>query len=108
MLYRNRSKTTVGMVLRALRAIFNEAIDQGIIKKEKCYPFGRKKYKLPTSKKVKKALSLEDIGRLYYYKTSCESEEFAKSLWFFCYFGNGMNPKDLAHLKYKNICGEFL
>jgi len=32
------SKTTGGIYLRPLRAIFNEAIKDGIIKREKCYP----------------------------------------------------------------------
>lgn len=44
------SKTTIGMYLRPLRTIFNEAIEDDIIKKEKCYPFGRRKYKIPASK----------------------------------------------------------
>lgn len=108
MLAQNRSKTTVGMTLRNLRTVFNEADHQGIINKQKCYPFGRRKYQIPTSKKVKKALSMEDIGRVYYYQTTCDNEEYAKCLWLFCYFGNGMNPKDLAYLKYKNIQGEYL
>ena len=51
------------MYLRPLRTIFNEAIEDGIIKKEKCYPFGRRKYKIPASKNTKKALELNDIKR---------------------------------------------
>jgi integrase/recombinase XerD len=108
MLEKKRSKTTIGMVLRNLRAIFNEADAREIIKKANCYPFGRRKYQIPSSRKIKKALSLEDIGRIYYYKTSCENQELAKNLWLFCYFGNGMNPKDLLNLKFKNIHGEYL
>ena len=52
----NISKTTIGMYLRPLRTIFNGAIEDGIIKKEKCYQFGRRKYKIPASKNTKKAL----------------------------------------------------
>ena len=51
------------MYLRPLRTIFNEAIEDGIIKREKCYPFGRRKYKIPASKNTKKSLDLEDIKR---------------------------------------------
>lgn len=42
------SKTTIGIYLRPLRAIFNEAIEDSIIKREKCYPFGKRKYRIPT------------------------------------------------------------
>ena len=101
------SKATVGIKLRSLRAIFNEAIDQGLVKRD-IYPFGRKKYKIPTAKKAKKSLERSDVQKLYEYKPEAENIERAKAYWFFCYFGNGMNPKDFAYLKYKNIDGEFL
>jgi integrase/recombinase XerD len=106
----NISKTTMGMYLRPLRAIFNEAIEDGIIKKEKCYPFGRRKYRIPASKNTKKALDLDDVKRIYYYKCDPknESEQRAKDYWLFSYFGNGMNPKDIACLKYKNIHDDYI
>ncbi|MCW3090040.1 MAG: site-specific integrase [Ferruginibacter sp.] len=99
------SITTVGMYLRPLRALFNEAIEDGIIKREKCYPFGRRKYKIPASKNIKKALDLTDVKRIYYYECDQEiaSEQKARDFWLFSYFANGMNPKDIACLKYKNI-----
>ena len=52
------SKTTIGIYLRPLRAVFNEAIEAKIIRRETCYPFGKRKYRIPSSKKVKKALEL--------------------------------------------------
>ena len=101
----NISKTTVGMYLRPLRSIFNEAIEEGIIKREKCYPFGRRRYCIPASKNTKKALDLDDIKKIYYYKCEpeMESEQRARDYWLFSYFGNGMNAKDIACLKNKNI-----
>jgi hypothetical protein len=51
------SRSTIGIYLRPLRSIFNEAIADGIIKKEKCYPFGKRKYQIPTSKKQRKHLN---------------------------------------------------
>ena len=104
----NCSRTTVGIKLRALRAVFNEADENGIINKRNCYPFGRRKYQIPTSRNVKKALELSDIQKIYDYMPDDFKEQQAKAYWLFCYFGNGMNPKDLAYLKYKNIDGEFL
>lgn len=108
MLEQNYSKTTVGIYTRCLRAIFNEAIFQGIIKREKCYPFGRRLYQPPSSRNIKKALTLEDVSKIYYYQPECEQERKAKDFWLFSYLANGINPTDIAHLKYKNIDGEYL
>lgn len=106
----NISSTTIGMYLRPLRTIFNEAIEDGIIKREKHYPFGRRKFKIPASKNTKKALDLNDIKKIYYYQCDPknEGEQRAKDYWLFSYFGNGMNPKDIACLKFKNIQGEYI
>jgi hypothetical protein len=46
--------TTIGMSLRALRAIFNIAKKDGIITDEQ-YPFGRNKYQIPEGRNIKKA-----------------------------------------------------
>ncbi len=108
MLNKGKSKTTVGIKLRNLRAIFNEAIEMGIIKREKCYPFGRRRYQIPTGRNIKKALSQDHISTIYYYNPDCPDEREAKDFWFFCYLGNGMNPKDVAYLKYKDIHDDYL
>ncbi len=98
------------MYLRPLRSIFNEAIEESIIKTEKCYLFGRHRYCIPASKNTKKALDLEDIKKIYYYKCEpeVESELRARDYWLFSYFGNGMNAKDIACLKNKNINDSYM
>lgn len=103
------SKTTIGIYLRPLRAVFNEVIDKRMLSKETAYPFGRRKYQIPTSKKVKKALDLEDVKRIYFYQCSKEnsSEQMARDFWLFSYFGNGMNPKDIALLKWGNLSDNY-
>lgn len=103
MLENKKSKTTVGIYLRSLRAIFNEANEIGIINKADCYPFGRRRYRIPTSRNVKKALGQDQIKAIYYYKPANLLEERARDFWLFFFFSNGMNPKDVAHLKFKNI-----
>lgn len=108
MLDKGYSKTTVGIYTRCLRAIFNEAIFQGIIKREKNYPFGRRLYQPPSSRNVKKALSLEDVSKIYHYQPECERERKAKDFWLFSYLANGINPTDIAYLKYKNIDEDYL
>ncbi|WP_431215515.1 phage integrase SAM-like domain-containing protein [Puia sp. P3] len=109
-LSQNLSKATVGIYLRPLKCLFNEANAAGIIRKEKCYPFGRRKYQIPKGRNVKKALSLADVEKIYYYQCdrSNPSEERARDFWLFCYFGNGMNIKDIALLRNKDIHGEML
>jgi len=78
MLNQNVSKTTVGIVLRPLRTIFNEAIEMGIIKREKCYPFGRRKYQIPSSRNLKKALGMSDVKSIYYYEPVTQLQRKAR------------------------------
>ncbi len=109
MLDKNRSITTVGIYCRCLRAIFNEAIYRKIISRD-YYPFGKRNYQMPVSKNIKKALSLSDISKIYYYQPKLDKGivEKGKAFWLFSYFANGMNMKDIALLKFKNISGDFL
>ena len=109
MVAKGKSITTVSIYVRTLRAIFNEAIFEGIISRD-IYPFGRRRYQIPASRNIKKALTLSDIGKIYYYQVEGihEGEQRAKDFWLFSYFANGINIKDIALLKYKNIQGEYI
>jgi integrase/recombinase XerD len=108
MLSNGNSVTTIGIYLRSLRTLFNNAIAEGMISKE-LYPFGKKKYEIPTGKNVKKALTLSDIELVYNYKSQPGSmTERAKDYWVFMYLCNGINVKDLCLLKYENIKGDIL
>lgn len=99
------SKSTIGIYLRPLRAVYNEAVEAGLAKKDKSYPFGKRRYQIPASRNLKKALDINDLHQIYYYPDEKlnESDQRSKAYWFFSYFGNGMNPKDIACLKYSNI-----
>ena len=103
----NLSITTVGIYLRPLRAMFNKAIEEGEIDKE-LYPFGKRGYQIPNTKKVKKALSLEQLKILYQAKPENKEQEKAKDFWFLSYNCNGMNLKDLALLKLSNLNNDSL
>jgi len=97
------SPTTVGIYMRPLRHIFNRAADHrsNFIKD---YPF--KKYKIPTPKNIKKALTKEEVKSIYLYQSIERSPEaFYKDIWLFSYFANGINMKDICKLKYSNIKG---
>lgn len=102
---KNLSFTTVSMYLRTLRAIFNKAIDEKEIDKE-IYPFGKKNYKIPASKNVKKALNKTELTVLYKAIPKITEQQKAKDFWFFSYACNGMNIKDIALLKYRDIADD--
>ncbi|MEP6551948.1 MAG: site-specific integrase [Ferruginibacter sp.] len=103
-----KSITTVGIYLRSLRTIFNNAIAEGSLLKE-FYPFGKRKYEIPTGNNTKKALTLSDIGMIYNYKAEPGTmRDRAKDYWIFMYLCNGINTKDLCLLKYENIKGDVL
>lgn len=96
------SKATIGFYLRNVRAAFNKAKI-----KEEAYPFGIGKYEIPTGRNLKKALTIQDIAKIFRYD-AIEGSTRAKcrDLWLLSYLCNGANLKDLAQLKYKDINGD--
>lgn len=102
MVQKAKSKTTIGIYLRALRAVFNVAIKENEVS-EDIYPFGKGKYKIPKGKAVKKALSKPQLKVLLNAEAQTPEQEKAKDFWLFSFICNGMNIKDIALLKYKNI-----
>jgi len=102
MLNKGSSTTTIGIYLRNLRSIINQAIDDGNFNKD-AYPFGKRKYQIPASQNIKKAINKSEIQSIFNYKTDNKAEEKARDLWVFSYMCNGANIKDIAKLQYKNI-----
>jgi integrase len=104
------TKSTLGFYLRALRAVYNEAVEEGLVRKDKTYPFGKRKYQIPASRKVKKALEISEVEKIYYLSEEqlTQTEQRCRAYWLFSYFGNGMNPKDIAFLRYNNIHEDYL
>jgi len=98
----SRSKTTVGIYLRNLRALFNNAIEQKDID-ESIYPFGVKRYSIPTSNNIKKALDKIELKALFEANPENVYQQKAKDFWFFSYSCNGMNIKDIALLKHSDM-----
>jgi integrase len=103
MIDKGNSKSTVGMYLRCVRVVFNKAIKDGVITIDQ-YPFGKGKYEIPAGRNIKKALKAEDLKKIKEYKPVPDSmEEWARDMWYFIFLCNGINPKDMAKLKYKHI-----
>ena len=105
MLDKGKSYTTVSIYTRTLRVIFNKAIEVNDLNSEH-YPFGKNKYKIPRTKKVKKALNSNQLKVLFDAKPTNNNEAIAKDFWFFSYACNGMNLKDIALLKHSDIEGD--
>ncbi len=102
MLNKGKSFTTIAIYLRTLRAVFNIAIENNDIIND-LYPFGKNLYKIPRTKKVKKALNASQLKILFNAKPTNFNETKAKDFWFFSFACNGMNLKDIALLKYSDF-----
>lgn len=103
---KQKSDSTVGIYLRPLRAILNQAMEEGAFLKED-YPFGKRRYQIPASRNIKKALTLEEIGKIAAYEAPQGSwHQKARDMFLFSYLANGINMKDILLLKYGNIDGD--
>lgn len=112
LLEEEKSITTVGIYLRPLRAVINDAISDGKLPADYKYPFGsrkKQKYQIPTGRNIKKALTLPEIKLLFDYNAEPDSwEQKAVDFWIFSYLANGINIMDIAHLKNKNVASDFI
>lgn len=105
MIERGNSNATANIYLRNLKRIFNIAIKAEIIS-SKFYPF--KNFSIASSAKSKEVLYPAELKALYNYVPIGIREERAKDFFIFCYLCNGMNFKDVAVLKFKNVKGDIL
>jgi integrase/recombinase XerD len=109
--------TSVCIYMRCIRSVYNEmaANDEYL---EAVYPFSRKdsdkKYKIPTGGGQKGVtLTKEEMWAFIDGKVSGEAMPEnpmyrAKQLFLFSFFGQGANFKDLALLKYENVCKDYI
>lgn len=102
-----KSTTTVGIYLRALRSIYNYAIQNNGVKAIH-YPFGKGRFKIPVGRNTKKAISKDVMKILFNGKPQTPEQIKAKDFWFFSYCCNGMNVKDIANIRIKDIKGDHL
>lgn len=101
--------TTISINMRALRAIFNKAKAEGIIS-EAQYPFEVKrngKYKIPEAQGTKRALTEDQLYKIFDYKLS-KNEEIYRDLWIFSFYCNGANIGDILRFKNGDITGNVI
>ena len=103
MLSNSKSKTSVGVYLRSFRKIYNIAMENGLVEYS-AYPF--KKYTIPAPRKSKRAFKEEQLKAIFNEKPTFEKEQKALDIWKFSFLCNGINLKDIAHLKWSNISGD--
>ncbi len=93
------SRGSIGIDLRNIRSVFNDAIFNKIIPKS-IYPFGRKGYNIPNvGKKKNRALLPEELKKLSQCIPNNYNKERARDFFMFSYYAKGMNCKDIALLK---------
>ena len=105
MMQKGLSATTTGIYLRNLRSIFNSSVEDGLISGY-AKPF--KNIPISCAVKSKSVLYPNQLKALWEYRSDSKRDQRAVSFFFFCYLANGMNFKDLGHLKYKNLKGDIL
>lgn len=90
--------STISVNMRTLRACCNRAVKDGVMRSE-WYPF--RKYTIghldqPTPKR---AISMEDVGKIRALEVSDPDEALARDLFLFSLYTRGMNMVDIAHLR---------
>lgn len=97
-----KAQTTISIHLRTIRAILNNAKQNGIIK-ESQYPFGRGRYEIQEGEGRKMALTLEQIGQIARYDDGSNATAKYRDYWLFLYLCNGINVADFVKLRYIDI-----
>lgn len=100
---------TIGIRFRTLRAVYNLALAEGLVKAD-CYPF--KKYKVSKLHKetAKRAITKEQVKQVIEYDVSEARlyKRLAVDMFMFSYLMGGINFTDMAFLTDKNFEGERL
>ena len=100
---RGFKETSMAVYFRTLRSIINKAINEGIIPKT-YYPFDNFKVSKFDLKTKKRALSKEDMIKIYNYPVKEGSKmSDCHKIFMFSYFNQGMNYIDIAKLQWSNI-----
>jgi len=103
------SMTYTSINLRQLRAVYNTAIHEGIIK-DYDYPFSQsrndRKYKIRKGSNRKIALTTEELKLLRQYQPETKARRNAYQFWWFSFYCNGINVVDICQMQYKHIKGD--
>lgn len=101
------SDNTIAIRFRTLRAIFNVAIEDGVVKAE-YYPFKTFKVSKLTKETAKRSITKSDVEAIINYKTEHSYSLFAIDIFLFTYLMGGINFVDIAYLTKENLIDERL
>ena len=97
---RGVSPNTISFYMRNLRALYNQAVEQGIT--PQCNPF-RHVY-TGIAKTMKRALPLKSVQRILSLDLHDKPLlDFARDMFMFSFYTRGMSFVDMAHLKVANV-----
>lgn len=97
--------TTISSYLRSLRAVINRAIKDDVCKQE-YYPFNKYKISDLDHTTEKRAISKEDIDKIFNVETDENTTQLhSKHLFMFSFYAMGMSFKDMTTLKWFDIKG---
>ena len=101
---RNIKDTTVSILFRTLRSVFNRALSMKLIKQD-IYPFNDFKVSKFDVRTKKRAVTKEDVKKIMSLDLSGERQymQLARDIFLFSYFGAGINFSDIALLRYGDI-----
>lgn len=100
--YRGNCLNTISFYIRVLRAVYNRAVDEGVI--DDCRPF-RHVY-TGIGRTVKRALPLGIVSRLKNQDLTGEPAlDYARDMFMMSFYLRGMSLIDMAFLHKKQLCG---
>lgn len=101
------SDNTIAIRFRTLRAIYNTAVEERIVKPE-YYPFKNYKVSKLIRETPKRSITKSDVEAIISYRTEHEYTIFAIDLFLFTYLMGGINFVDIAYLTRDNIIDDRL
>lgn len=102
------SENSIGIRFRSLRTLYNQAIGDGIVKRDN-YPFASFKISQFKEATAKRALTKEQIRKIVELDVRLLTKyptpfmQLGKDLFLFSYLGCGINLTDMLHLRYRDI-----
>ncbi len=99
---------SISIKMRTLKAVYNKAVKDNIVKKD-YYPFNEYHVSKLKDSTPKRSILKEDIQKIISLDVQTISKrpqsllQFSKDLFLFSYLGCGINMVDMAHLKRSNI-----